>query len=58
MAGKPVGHWSWSIDLHRKLLSDPIRNKSFHSVLKKTVKRDSIIVDIGSGLGFMGFLVC
>lgn len=52
-----LGQWLWSIELHRKLLSDSIRNESFYLALKQIIKKDkTTVVDLGSGTGFLGFL--
>eukprot|EP01116_Phalansterium_solitarium_P017069 TRINITY_DN4118_c0_g1_i2.p1 TRINITY_DN4118_c0_g1~~TRINITY_DN4118_c0_g1_i2.p1 ORF type:complete len:330 (+),score=101.09 TRINITY_DN4118_c0_g1_i2:204-1193(+) len=51
-----AGHWSWSIELHRKLLSDPVRNKAFFNAFQKVIRNDVSVVDVGAGTGFLSFL--
>jgi len=52
-----IGHWSWSLELHRKLLGDGVRNGTFHEAFKKIIRRgETTVVDIGAGTGFLSFL--
>ncbi len=45
------------IELQRKLLGDGVRNAAFHAALKKAIVRGkSVVLDIGSGTGFLSFL--
>lgn len=45
------------LELQRKLLGDRLRNKAFHDALKRAIKPGkSIVLDIGSGTGFLSFL--
>lgn len=45
------------LELQRKLLGDTLRNTAFHDALKKTiVKNKSVVLDIGSGTGFLSFV--
>ena len=45
------------IELHRKLLSDKVRNDAFYAALKKLIKPGATTVaDIGAGTGFLSFL--
>lgn len=45
------------LELQRKLLGDKLRNQAFHHALKKVIKPGkSIVLDIGSGTGFLSFL--
>lgn len=45
------------IELQRKLIGDRVRNQAFFDALKATVvPGKSIVVDIGSGTGFLSFL--
>lgn len=44
------------IELQRKLIGDSIRNTAFYAALKETVTKDSTVLDLGSGTGFLGFL--
>jgi len=51
------GAFCWSIEFHRKLLNDSIRNNAFQSALKSLIKpKKSVVVDIGSGTGYLSFL--
>ncbi len=45
------------IEYHRNLLSDKVRNDAFAAALEKVIKKgESVVADIGSGTGLMGFL--
>lgn len=44
------------IELQRKLIGDTVRNAAFEKALKKAVKRGDIVIDLGSGTGFLAFL--
>jgi SAM-dependent methyltransferase len=45
------------IEYHRNLLSDKVRNEAFERALRKVVKKgETVVADIGSGTGLMGFL--
>ena len=45
------------IELHRKLLGDPIRNQAFHAALKKVIQPGkTTVADLGAGTGFLSFL--
>lgn len=44
------------IELQRKLLGDTVRNAAFEKALRKAVKKDDTVIDLGSGTGFLGFL--
>lgn len=44
------------IELQRKLLGDKVRNDAFHAALQKVVTPESVVIDLGSGTGFLGFL--
>lgn len=50
--------YAWSmLELQRKLLGDRVRNAAFHAALKKAiVPGKSVILDVGSGTGFLSFL--
>jgi len=50
--------WIWTIELHRKLLGDSIRNKAFQDALKQVIKKNKKqhVLDLGAGTGFLGFL--
>ncbi len=45
------------IEYHRTLLADRVRNTAFHAALKAAITPGkSIVADIGTGTGFLGFL--
>ena len=45
------------IDLQRKLLGDSVRNDAFAEAMKKVIKKgETIVIDLGSGTGFLSFL--
>ncbi len=45
------------LELQRKLLGDRIRNEAFHAALKNAISPGkSIVLDVGSGTGFLSFL--
>jgi SAM-dependent methyltransferase len=45
------------IELHRKLLGDAPRNRAFHDALRQLIRpRESTVLDIGAGTGFLSFL--
>lgn len=47
------------IEYHRTLLADRVRNAAFHAALKRVIKPGkSLVADIGTGTGFLGFLAC
>ncbi len=45
------------LELQRKLLGDSVRNAAFHAALKKSIATGkSVVLDVGSGTGFLSFL--
>lgn len=45
------------LELQRKLLGDRTRNAAFHAALKRVIRKGkSVVLDIGSGTGFLSFL--
>lgn len=45
------------LELQRKLLGDRLRNHAFHQALKACiVPKKSVVLDVGSGTGFLSFL--
>jgi len=45
------------IEYHRTMLADRVRNEAFHAALQKLiVPGKSVVADIGSGTGLLGFL--
>lgn len=44
------------IEFQRKILGDTVRNDALAAALKRTVKPGSVVVDIGSGTGYLSFL--
>lgn len=55
MRGRMVGHHSWSLELHRKLLADSRRNQAFNHALAR-VARGAVVADVGAGTGYLSFL--
>lgn len=46
-----------SIEFHRKLLGDRVRNQAFYEALRKVVvPGETTVVDIGAGVGFLSFV--
>ena len=45
------------IEYHRNIVSDKVRNEAFRRALKTVIEKDkTVVADIGSGTGIMGFL--
>ncbi|MEK6796849.1 MAG: methyltransferase domain-containing protein [Spirochaetota bacterium] len=44
------------IELQRKLLGDTVRNSAFAEAIERTVHRGSVVIDAGSGTGFLSML--
>lgn len=44
------------IELQRKLIGDAVRNDAFHRALKQVITKESTVIDLGSGTGFLAFL--
>jgi len=44
-------NWLHTVQYHRSLISDRVRNEAFFKALKKVVNRNSRVLDIGSGSG-------
>ena len=45
------------IEFHRNMLRDKVRNQAFYHALAKVIKPgESIVADVGSGTGFLGYL--
>lgn len=45
------------IELHRKLLGDPVRNQAFHEALRAVIRPgETTVADLGAGTGFLSFL--
>jgi protein arginine N-methyltransferase 1 len=45
------------IELHRKLLGDPVRNQAFHRALQASLSPGkTTVADLGAGTGFLSFL--
>lgn len=38
-----MGYWFWGIELHRKLLFDSLRNKSFRQAFKQVIKPVNLV---------------
>lgn len=41
---------------HRKMNFDPVRNSAYLSAIRKSVTPDSVVLDLGAGLGMLGFM--
>ena len=50
-AGKLMTHMQHTLNYHELMLSDRVRNQTFHKALKKHVKEGVSVMDIGSGTG-------
>ena len=48
---QPARNWQQTVQYHRTLVSDQIRNEAFFKALKKVVSKNSRVLDIGSGSG-------
>lgn len=45
------------LSLQQKLLGDAVRNDAFHAALRASIRKDeSVVIDVGSGTGFLSFL--
>jgi SAM-dependent methyltransferase len=45
------------IEFHRNMLADKVRNDAFYQALQKVIRPgESIVADVGSGTGLLGFL--
>lgn len=50
-AGRMMIHMQHTLNYHELMLSDRARNQTFYQALKKHVKKDARVMDIGSGTG-------
>lgn len=39
MAARAIGHFQWSLELHRKLIGDAYRNECINRALRKVVRK-------------------
>ena len=46
----------FSVQAHQSLVFDGLRNGFYSAAIKGAVKKDSIVLDLGSGLGIHGFM--
>jgi protein arginine N-methyltransferase 1 len=46
------------LEVHRQLLLDEIRVNAYRDALRRVVTADSVVLDIGTGSGILGFLAC
>ena len=46
------------LDVHQVLLRDEIRVAAYRDALRRAVNADSVVLDIGTGSGILGFLAC
>lgn len=45
-----------TIDSHRSMFFDVIRNKYYSDAINKVINKDSIVLDLGAGLGILGLM--
>ena len=45
-----------SIDSHRPMALDDVRNRAYREALAEVVRPDSVVLDLGAGLGILGLL--
>lgn len=50
---RAVGHFNWSLELHRKLLADHVRNRAFQQALHAFVRPGAISIKITSNMNFL-----
>ena len=50
-AGRWMTHMQHTLTYHELMLSDRLRNQTFYNALKRHVKKDVSVLDIGSGTG-------
>ncbi len=50
-----MGYYS-KIDDHHSMVFDDVRNQYYFDAIKKAVNKDSVVLDLGSGLGVLGFM--
>lgn len=50
-AGRLMTHMQHTLNYHELMLSDRLRNQTFYKALKRHVKKDVAVLDIGSGTG-------
>ena len=50
-AGRLMTHMQHTLNYHELMLSDRMRNETFYRALKKHVKKEVAVMDIGSGTG-------
>ena len=53
--GYPLMQWSDS-RLHKWILQDKVRNEAFKRAIEEIVKPDDVVLDLGSGTGYLSFL--
>jgi protein arginine N-methyltransferase 1 len=46
------------LEVHRELLLDEVRVNAYRDALRRVVTADSVVLDIGTGSGILGFLAC
>lgn len=51
-----IENWFELLSVHKKLLQDKIRIRAYDKAIKQTVRKGSIVVDLGTGTGLLAFL--
>ena len=45
-----------TIQDHRSMIFDDLRNSYYSEAIKKAVEKESVVMDLGAGLGLHGFM--
>jgi SAM-dependent methyltransferase len=45
-----------SLDVHRAMLRDAVRNEAYHVALRETVRPGDVVIDVGAGSGILSML--